>query len=132
MLWGVTSNVLQTWLKGGEEGGGNPDEIQGSPGSSGIAEGRARVLKSVDQLMDLKEGEILVATTTSPSWAPSFVKIAGAITDVGGPMCHAAIVCREYGLPTVVGTGKGTQMIKTGDLVWMDGDTGLVKIKERA
>jgi pyruvate,water dikinase len=60
------------------------------------------------------------------------VKIAGAITDVGGPMCHAAIVCREYGLPTVVGTGKGTQMIKTGDLIWMDGDTGLVKIKERA
>jgi pyruvate,water dikinase len=47
-------------------------------------------------------------------------------------MCHAAIVCREYGLPTVVGTGKGTQMIKTGDLIWMDGDTGLVKIKERA
>ncbi len=46
-----------------------------------------------------------------------FVKIKGAVTDVGGPMCHAAIVCREYGLPTVVGTGKGTKLIKTGDLV---------------
>ena len=128
-LWGVTTDVLKAWL-GGE--GGSADEIQGAPGSSGIAEGRARVLKNVSQLADLKEGEILVATTTSPSWAPAFVKIAGAITDVGGPMCHAAIVCREYGLPTVVGTGKGTQLIKTGDLIRMDGDTGLVKILERA
>ena len=59
-------------------------------------------------------------------------RIAGAVTDVGGPMCHAAIVCREYGLPTVVGTGKGTQLIKTGDLIRMDGDSGLVTILERA
>ncbi|MGD9576952.1 MAG: PEP-utilizing enzyme [Syntrophorhabdus sp.] len=132
VLWGVTSNVLQTWLKGGEEGGGDPNVIQGSPGSSGVAEGKARVLKNVDQLIDLKDGEILVATTTSPSWAPAFVKIAGAVTDVGGPMCHAAIVCREYGLPTVVGTGKGTQLIKTGDLIRMDGDTGKVTILQRA
>jgi pyruvate,water dikinase len=130
-LWGVTSNVLQTWLKG-DEAGGDPNVIQGSPGSSGIAEGKARVLKTVDQLADLQEGEILVATTTSPSWAPAFVKIAGAVTDVGGPMCHAAIVCREYGLPTVVGTGKGTQLIKTGDLIRMDGDTGMVTILQRA
>jgi pyruvate,water dikinase len=132
VLWGVTSNVLQTWLKGGEDGGGDPNVVQGSPGSSGVAEGKARVLKSVDQLIDLKEGEILVATTTSPSWAPAFVKIAGAVTDVGGPMCHAAIVCREYGLPTVVGTGKGTSVIKTGDLIRIDGDTGKVTIIQRA
>ena len=131
VLWGVTNNVLQSWLKGAGDGG-KENEIQGSPGSSGVAQGRARVLKSVDQLADLKEGEILVATTTSPSWAPAFVKIGGAVTDVGGPMCHAAIVCREYGLPTVVGTGKGTQLIKTGDLIKMDGDTGLVTILERA
>lgn len=130
VLWGVTNNVLQSWLSSGD--GGATDEIQGSPGSSGVAEGPARVLKNVEELADLKEGEILVATTTSPSWAPAFVKIAGAITDVGGPMCHAAIVCREYGLPTVVGTGKGTQFIKTGDIVRMDGDTGAVKIIKRA
>jgi pyruvate,water dikinase len=133
VLWGVTSSVLDTWLSGGgDEQGGSPDEIQGSAGSSGIAEGPARVLKSAEQLADLQPGEILVATTTSPSWAPSFVKIAGAVTDVGGPMCHAAIVCREYGLPTVVGTGKGTQLIKTGDVIRIDGDTGLVKIVKRA
>jgi pyruvate,water dikinase len=131
VLWGVTNDVLQSWL-GGEEEGSDPNAIKGSPGSSGIAEGKARVLKTVDQLMDLQEGEILVATTTSPSWAPAFVKIAGCVTDVGGPMCHAAIVCREYGLPTVVGTGKGTQVIKTGDLIRIEGDTGIVTILQRA
>jgi len=131
VLWGVTTSSLTQWLQGPSEGQSS-DEIQGSAGSSGVVTGKARVLKSVDQLKDLEEGEILVATTTSPSWAPCFVKIAGAVTDVGGPMCHAAIVCREYGLPTVVGTGKGTQLIKTGDLIRIDGDTGLVKILERA
>ena len=131
VLWGVTNESLQKWLAGPAEGEVQ-NEIRGSAGSSGVVEGRARVLKTVDQLADLQEGEILVATTTSPSWAPAFVKIAGAVTDVGGPMCHAAIVCREYGLPTVVGTGKGTQLIKTGDLLRIDGDTGLVKILERA
>ncbi len=72
--------------------------------------------------------EILVATTTSPSWAPAFVKIAGAVTDVGGPMCHAAIVCGEYGLPTVGQEQESAQLIKTGDLIRMDGDTGKVTI----
>jgi len=90
------------------------------------------VIKSAEELGSLLEGEILVATTTSPSWAPAFTKIAGAITDVGGAMCHAAIVCREYGLPTVVGTGRGTTFIKTGDLVRIDGDQGSVTILERA
>lgn len=132
VLWGVTTDVLGEWLKGGEEAAGEVTELKGSPGSSGIVEGKARVLKNVEELADLQPGEILVATTTSPSWAPAFVKIAGAVTDVGGPMCHAAIVCREYGLPTVVGTGKATHVIKTGDLIKIDGDTGLVTILERA
>jgi len=132
VLWGVTTDVLSEWLKGGEDGEGVQNELKGSPGSSGLVEGRARVLRDVAELADLKEGEILVATTTSPSWAPAFVKIAGAVTDVGGPMCHAAIVCREYGLPTVVGTGKATRLIKTGDLIRIDGDSGLVTILERA
>jgi pyruvate,water dikinase len=133
VLWGVTTDVLKNWLKGAEAAvGAGSEELQGSPGASGVVEGRARVIKTVDELALLKDGEILVATTTSPSWAPAFTKIAGAITDVGGAMCHAAIVCREYGLPTVVGTGRGTSVIKTGDLVRIDGDQGTVTIVARA
>jgi pyruvate, water dikinase len=132
--WGITSSTLTSWLSGDEggEGGTASNELQGNPGCSGIVQGKARVLTSPEQLADLQPGEILVAKSTSPSWAPSFSTVVGAITDVGGPMCHAAIVAREYGLPTVVGTGKGTQFIRTGDLVKLDGDTGLVTILERA
>ena len=134
VLWGVTTDVLKGWLEGIETaaGGGEQNILKGSPGSSGIVEGKARVIKRVEELAELLEGEILVATTTSPSWAPSFTRIGGAVTDVGGAMCHAAIVCREYGLPTVVGTGNGTTAIKTGDLIKIDGDRGVVEIISRA
>jgi len=133
MLWGVTTGTLKNWLKGMEAAAGAPtDELAGSPGSSGVVEGKARVIKNVEDLDQLQTGEILVATTTSPSWAPAFTKIAGCITDVGGAMCHAAIVCREYGLPTVVGTGRGTSVIKTGDTIRIDGDEGTVVIVQRA
>lgn len=133
VLWGVTTSTLKNWLSGMEaQSGAESNVLPGAPGSSGIVEGKARVIKSADELDQLREGEILVATTTSPSWAPAFTKIVGAVTDVGGAMCHAAIVCREYGLPTVVGTGRGTTTIKTGDLVRIDGDEGLVTILSRA
>ena len=128
VLWGVTTSVLKKWLSSLDSADGEVTELHGSPGSSGIVQGKARVIKRVDDLALLQAGEIMVATTTSPSWAPAFTKIAGAVTDVGGPMCHAAIVCREYGLPTVVGTGTGTSVIKTGDTVKIDGDSGVVEI----
>ncbi len=132
VLWGVTTDTLKKWLGSIEGKEGESDELHGTPGSSGNVKGKARVIRKVEELDELKEGEILVAPTTSPSWAPAFTKIAGAVTDVGGPMCHAAIVCREYGLPTVVGTGNATTVIKTGDFIELDGDEGIVRILERA
>lgn len=135
VLWGVTDEVLKRWLEGVEasaEQKGGAEELLGMAGSSGVAEGKARVIRSVDQLAELEDGEILVATTTSPSWSPVFSKIKGAVTDVGGAMCHAAIVCREYALPTVVGTGSATSFIKTGDLIKIDGDQGIVTVLKRA
>ena len=132
VLWGVTTETLKKWLGGLEAAEGEENVLKGTPGSSGKVKGKARIIRSVDELDQLQEGEILVAPTTSPSWAPAFTKIAGAVTDVGGPMCHAAIVCREYGLPTVVGTGNATSVIKTGDIIEIDGDEGIVRILERA
>lgn len=129
VLWGVTTGVLKKWLQAIEgSASGTVTELQGSPGSIGIVEGKARVVRTVEQLDQLEKGEIMVAPTTSPSWTPAFTKISGAVTDVGGPMCHAAIVCREYGLPTVVGTGNATSVIHTGDLIKIDGNTGVVTI----
>ena len=88
----------------------------------------ARVILGPDQLRELEDGEILVAPSTSTSWTPVFGKIAAAVLDSGGIMCHAAIVAREYGLPAVVGTGTGTKRIKTGDRLRVDADSGVVTI----
>ncbi|MEE8391771.1 MAG: PEP-utilizing enzyme, partial [Anaerolineae bacterium] len=63
---------------------------------------------------------------------PVFSKIKATVTDIGGITSHAAIVCREYGLPAVTGTGTATSVIKTGDTIRVDGDTGVVTIIERA
>ena len=106
MLWGVTDERVQEWLS---SDGGGTETLTGCPASPGVAEGLARVLLRVDQLGELEDGEILVAPVTSPSWTPVFHRIAAAVLDTGGIMCHAAIVAREYGLPAVVGTGTGDQ-----------------------
>ncbi len=130
VLWGITNDSMAAWTKLKEIG--DPDkinEIEGFAGSHGIAEGIARVCRSVEDIGKLKEGEILVAPTTSPSWAPVFQKIKGVVTDVGGIMCHAAIVCREYSMPAVVGTGQGTTIIKSGMKIKVNGDTGRVYIE---
>ena len=72
--------------------------------------------------------EILVAPVTAPSWGPIFGKIKATVTDIGGMMSHAAIVCREYGLPAVTGTGSASTTIKTGQRLRVDGTKGTVQI----
>ena len=124
MLWGITSEAIRQWTGGGEAGGG----LAGFAASPGVAEGPARVVLSAAGIGALRDGEILVAPLTAPSWAPVFGTIAATVTDVGGIMSHAAIVCREYGLPAVTGTAFGTKIIKTGQLIRVDGNTGMVTV----
>ncbi len=88
----------------------------------------ARVVKTVAEIASVRDGEILVCSITSPAWAPIFTKVDAVVTDIGGVMSHAAIVCREYGLPAVVGTGRATTEIRTGQTVRVDGTNGLVTI----
>ncbi|MEW6267242.1 MAG: PEP-utilizing enzyme [Thermodesulfobacteriota bacterium] len=127
VLWGVTNESLTAWAKIKEvKDAADITELTGFPGSPGKVTGTARVCRTVAEIAQLKEGEILVAPTTSPSWAPAFQKIKAAVTDVGGVMCHAAIVCREYGMPAVVGTGRGTSIIKSGMTITVDGSTGKI------
>ncbi len=123
MLWGITNDSINTWLSGGTEG-----DLKGFAGSPGTVEGPARVITSSAELDQVQPGEVLICPITAPSWAPVFSRIAAAVTDIGGMMSHAAIVCREYGLPAVVGTGFGTQTIKTGQKVRVDGTKGTVTL----
>jgi pyruvate,water dikinase len=135
MLWGVTTDKVKEWLKGMGEGAVTPEdisEIKGFASSAGVVEGKARVLKLLKEIVDLQPGEILVSPSTNPSWAPVFTKIKAAVTDIGGLTSHAAIVCREYGVPSVTGTGVATSFIKTGDTIKVDGDTGVVTLVKRA
>jgi len=126
MLWGITRESLDAWLAA--ESRPDSSEIKGFAASSGVAEGVARVVKSVDEISRLRHGDILVCQVTNPTWAPVFQKIAAAVSDIGGSMSHAAIVAREYGLPAVVGTGTATQAIKDGQRIRVDGGRGVVTI----
>lgn len=132
MLWGVTTDKVGEWLKGSEVDVKDVNEIKGFASSAGVAEGPARVLKLLEDVVKLRPGEIMVAPCTNPSWAPVFTKIKGAVTDIGGLTSHAAIVSREYGLPSVTGTGIATSVIKTGDIIKVDGSSGSVTIIQRA
>jgi pyruvate, water dikinase len=124
MLWGITSESIAAWLgQGGMDG-----VLKGMAASPGVVEGKARVIRSADQLSEIQPGEILVAPVTAPSWAPVFGKIAATVTDIGGMMSHASIVCREYGLPAVTGTGNASSTIRTGQRLRVDGGAGTVTL----
>ena len=132
MLWGITSEKVSEWLKGVAVTPEEVTELKGFAASAGVAEGKARVIKLLEEITTIEPGEILVCPTTNPSWAPVFTKIKAAVTDIGGLTSHAAIVSREYGLPSVTGTGVATQVLKTGDIIRVDGDKGVVTIIKRA
>jgi pyruvate,water dikinase len=124
MLWGVTTERVQEWAR--HKDGGLV--LNGAAASPGVVEGVARVVRSVNEIADVRDGEILVCTITSPAWAPIFSKLKATVTDIGGVMSHAAIVCREYGLPAVVGTGRATSQIRTGQTIRVDGTEGVVTL----
>jgi pyruvate, water dikinase len=128
MLWGITSDSVAGWLRSGDGDGPGDGTLSGFAASPGLVEGPARVIFSADEIGSIQDGEILVAPLTAPSWAPVFGKIKATVTDVGGMMSHAAIVCREYGLPAVTGTAFGTKQIKTGQMLRVDGNTGKVTV----
>jgi pyruvate,water dikinase len=104
-----------------------PGAIVGLPVSSGIIEGRARVILTMKDA-DLEDGDIVVTTFTDPSWTPLFVSIKGLVTEVGGLMTHGAVIAREYGLPAVVGVANATRLIPDGQRIRVHGTEGYVEI----
>jgi phosphohistidine swiveling domain-containing protein len=97
--------------------------------SPGVVSGPARVMLRYDNGKVLP-GEIMVAPFTDPGWTPHFLTAAGIVMDLGGLLSHGSIVAREYGIPTVVNVGPATQIIKTGQMIEVDGTNGIVKILE--
>ena len=103
-------------------------DLYGAAAAPGVVEGIARVIMGADLLPELKEGEILVAPGTSAAWTVAFNLIKGLITDGGGSLSHPVIMAREFGIPCVAGCLEGTQKIKTGQRVKIDGNLGVVYI----
>lgn len=103
------------------------EAIVGLPVSSGVIEGRARVILNMEDA-DLVDGDILVTAFTDPSWTALFISIKGLVTEVGGLMTHGAVIAREYGLPAVVGVEKATKRIKDGQRIRVHGTEGYIEI----
>jgi len=103
-------------------------DLYGTCGSPGVAEGRARLVMSDADLINVEEDDILVAPTTYPSWTAVFALLKGVVVDRGASLSHAAIVGREYGIPVVMNVFEGTKVVKDGMRIRIDGNMGTVTI----
>lgn len=119
-------HFTQPWSP--DEAGSVSDDgvLTGQAASPGTGRGIVRILSHPDD--DFEPGEVLVANVTDTGWTPFFGCAAAIVTNVGGPMSHAAIVAREFGIPAVVNTSTATQRLKDGQLVEVDGTAGTVRI----
>ncbi|WP_304452089.1 PEP/pyruvate-binding domain-containing protein [Nocardiopsis sp. YSL2] len=100
--------------------------VTGAPASAGTATGTARIILDASDFHRLDSGDVLVCPYTNPSWTPLFQRAVAVVVDTGAVASHAAIVAREYGIPSVMGTGSGTTTISDGDRITVDGGTGRV------
>jgi len=102
-------------------------EIKGICGQAGQARGKVRVIVKINDIIKMREGEILVTQNTTPIFVPAMKKAVAIVTDEGGITCHAAIVSRELGIPCVIGTKIATKVLKDGDRVEVEAAKGIVK-----
>jgi pyruvate,water dikinase len=111
-----------------EEMGSRITVLQGLSVCPGKVAGKAKVILRADSAQQVLPGEILVAPFTDPGWSPYFLTAAGIVMDQGGLLSHGSIIAREYGIPAVVNVGPATKIIKTGQNIMLDADTGKVTI----
>ena len=106
-----------------------PDAVRltGTAVSGGVARGPARVARTLAEAAHLRPGEILITPHTDVGWTPCFSVAAGIATEIGGVLSHGAVVAREYGLPAVVDLQGATRMFRTGELVVLDADRGVLR-----
>lgn len=103
--------------------------LAGLPASPGRASGPARVIRTPEEFDRLQPGDVLIAPVTTPAWTVLFARAAAVVTDTGSPLAHASLAAREYGIPAVVGTGNATARLQDGQVVLVDGTTGLVEVQ---
>jgi len=102
--------------------------MKGLAASRGVAEGRARILRDPAQAETFQPGDVLVVAAADTGWAPLFLAASGVVTELGGPLSHAAIILREYAVPAVVNVPNATRALRDGDIVRVNGDLGTVEV----
>ncbi|MFA6776725.1 MAG: PEP/pyruvate-binding domain-containing protein, partial [Sphaerochaetaceae bacterium] len=109
-----------------EETDGQARTLQGTPISRGKARGKARVVRTLEDALRLEQGEIIVSPTTDIGWSPFYPLASGMVSEIGSVLSHGAVVAREYQLPFVSNIKGATSLIRTGDIITVDGTTGVV------
>lgn len=94
--------------------------------SSGCAAGPVRVVRSLNDLSKVQVGDVIVVRESNPAWTVGMMKASALISELGGIICHAAIVAREMGIPCVVNVERATEICQDGISVLVDGDTGII------
>jgi len=102
--------------------------VAGTPASAGRYTGTVRVVMGEHQFAKIRVGDVVVCPTTSPVWSVVFPSLGALVTDAGGILSHPAIIAREHGIPAVVGTGNATDILRDGQPVTVDGNTGVVEL----
>jgi len=122
------ADVMLRFFGGGlPESSRDPKVLMGTGASKGVATGTAKVVRQLSESDKLEPGDILVCQMTMPAWTPLFSTVRAVVADSGGVLSHCAIVAREYGIPCVVGTIVGTQRIRDGQRLTVDGAKGIVR-----
>jgi len=98
--------------------------VKGQAVGEKIGAGRVRVVREAANLQTVEAGDVLVARLTDPDWEPVMRRVAAIVTDQGGRTAHAAIVSREFGIPCIVGSGNGTEILRDGDEVTVASSEG--------
>lgn len=106
--------------------------LRGLGCSPGTITGRARVITDIHATGQLTKDEILVTIFTDPGWTPVLARVGGVVTEVGGLLSHAAVIGREYGIPAILNLIDATKHIQDGDLIRIDGKSGVVEILEKS
>lgn len=102
-------------------------EVRGTPASKGKATGRVCVVTTPEESKLVQKGDVLVAPETTPDFVPAMHRAVAVVTEYGGLTSHAAIICREFGIPCIVGAKAATRSLKTGQIVEVDAEKGIVK-----
>jgi pyruvate,water dikinase len=103
-------------------------DLTGLGASRGVVRGTARIARTVEEAARVEAGSILVCPFTDPGWTPVLDRVAGVVTETGGLLSHAAVICREYGIPAVLGVAQATERIADGATIAIDGGRGTVEV----